>query len=64
MVIAADKGLFVFAAEKKAPDLSEANPRFTETRAQLGAYTSRLGASAVISDMVEQELKRSEPKSE
>ena len=64
MVISSDKGLFVFAAEKKAPDLSEANPRYTETRSQLGAYTSRLGASAVISEMVEKELKRSEPKSE
>lgn len=64
MVIAAEKGLFVFAAEKKAPDLSESNPRYTETRTQLGAYTSRLGASAVISEMVEKELKRSEPRSE
>lgn len=62
MVISADKGLFVYAAEKKAPDLSEANPRFAETRTQLASYGSRLGASAYISELVEKEMKKSEPK--
>ena len=62
MVINADKGLFVYAADKKTPDLTEANPQFAATRAQLTGYTSRLGARAYIAELVDQELKKSEPK--
>jgi hypothetical protein len=62
MVISADKGLFVFAAEKKAPDLTAANPQFADTRKQIASYNGRFGASAFISEMVEKELQRSEPK--
>lgn len=62
MVISADKGLFVHAVEKKAPDESEANPQFAETRKQIASYNGRFGASAYISELVEQELKKSEPK--
>ncbi len=62
MVISADKGLFVYAAEKKAPDDSEANPKYAETMKQIASYNGRFGASAYISDLVEQELKKSEPK--
>jgi peptidyl-prolyl cis-trans isomerase D len=62
MVINADKGLFVFAADKAVPDLSEANPQFVATRAQLAGYNARLGGSAYVADLVEKELKSSEPK--
>jgi peptidyl-prolyl cis-trans isomerase D len=62
MVMTADKGVFVYGVDKKAPDTSESNPRFSETRTQLANYTSRLGASAYISELVENELKKSEPK--
>jgi peptidyl-prolyl cis-trans isomerase D len=62
MLVEADKGVFVYAVDKKVPDLSEANPQYAATRAQLSSYTARLGASAVISEMVEKELKRTEPK--
>ena len=64
MVISADKGIFVYATEKKAPDASESNPRFAEARNQLASYTSRLGASAYISEMVEKELDRSKPRAQ
>lgn len=64
MVINADKGLFVYAIDKKAPDLTEANPQFVETRTQLAAYNSRLGGSAYLSELVEKELKKSEPKAQ
>jgi peptidyl-prolyl cis-trans isomerase D len=60
MVISADKGLFVYAADKKAPDVSEANPQFTETRKQIASYNGRFGASAYISELVDKELKKSE----
>jgi peptidyl-prolyl cis-trans isomerase D len=62
MVITADKGLFVYAAEKKAPDVSETNPQFAETRQQIASYNGRFGASAYITELVENELKKSEPK--
>lgn len=64
MVISADKGLFVYATDKKAPELSESNPRYAETRTQLASYSSRMGASAYISELVQRELKKSEPKAQ
>ncbi|MDO8540918.1 MAG: peptidyl-prolyl cis-trans isomerase [Opitutaceae bacterium] len=64
MVITADKGIFVFAAEKKVPDTSESNPRYAETRSQIATYNSRMGTQAYIAELVEKELKRSEGKSE
>ncbi len=64
MVISADKGILVYAADKKAPDIAETNPQFAETRKQIASYNGRFGASAYISELVEQELKKSEPKAQ
>ncbi|MBS0661775.1 MAG: peptidyl-prolyl cis-trans isomerase [Verrucomicrobia bacterium] len=61
MVIAKDHGLFVYAIDKKLPDLSESGPAFAAMRAQIAAVNGRIGASARLSALVEQELKRSEP---
>lgn len=61
MVLTADQGLLVFAAEKQLPDLSEANPTYAAARAQLALLTSRLAANSVINDLVAAELKRTEP---
>lgn len=62
LIVENDKGVFVYAVDKKIPDLSEANPQYAATRAQLTGYTARLGSGAVIGELVEKELKRSEPK--
>ena len=62
MVMNADKGLFVYAVDKKEPDVTEGNPQFAETRQQIASYNGRFGASAYISELVEKELKKSEPK--
>jgi peptidyl-prolyl cis-trans isomerase D len=62
MIFSGEKGLFVYAVEKKAPDVAESNPKFAEARSQIASYNSRLGASAYISELVEKELKKSEPK--
>lgn len=62
MLIAQDKGIFVYASDKVAPDLTETNPQFIATRLQIAGYTARLTAGAYISELVEQELKKSEPK--
>jgi peptidyl-prolyl cis-trans isomerase D len=57
-----DKGLFVHVLDKKAPDLSETNPTFVDMRTQVAADSGRLAGSAYLNELVEQELKRSEPK--
>ena len=62
MTITADKGIFVYGIDKKAPDVTDANPQFAETRKQIASYNGRFGASAYISELVEKELKKSEPK--
>lgn len=64
MSVTPESGVFVYVIDKKAPDVNESNPRYVETRNQIASYSSRLGASAYISELVEQELKKSEPKSE
>lgn len=62
MVLNPDKGHFVYASEKKLPEISDSNPRYGETRAQLANVGTRLASSAYIAELVEQELKRNEPK--
>lgn len=62
MAIGADKGLFVYAAEKKIPDITDANPQFADTRKEIAGYNGGIVASTFLNEMVEKELKRSEPK--
>ena len=62
MVLSPDKGLFVYAVDKKAPDVTDTNPQFADTRKQIASYNGRFNASAYISELVENELKKSEPK--
>jgi peptidyl-prolyl cis-trans isomerase D len=60
MVEDADKGTLVAALDKKTPDLSEKNPRFAEMRDMISSFTARQGASSYLSEIVAQELKRTE----
>lgn len=62
MIIAQDKGLLVYAAGKKLPDLSSASPQYAAARAQIAGITARLGANQYITSLIEAELKRTEPK--
>jgi len=61
MAITAEKGYLVYVADKQAPRFNEGDPRFAAVRAQLAAYSARTGAGAYLSQIVDQELKRSEP---
>lgn len=61
MVIARDHGLIVYAADKKLPDLTPANPQFAAARNQIAMASSRIGAGSYLNDLVENELKRTDP---
>lgn len=61
MIATGDKGYFVYAAQKKLPDLSPSNPRYAEIREQLMKFTAAANESALLGAMVEAELKKSEP---
>jgi peptidyl-prolyl cis-trans isomerase D len=54
-------GTFVYVADKQLPDMSEKNPQYATTRDQVAAMNARMNSSAVLSELVDQELKRSEP---
>lgn len=58
------KAVFIHVAEKKAPDLTEANPRYVEVRKQLAQFAAVTGASNYLSELAERELKKSEPKAQ
>jgi peptidyl-prolyl cis-trans isomerase D len=62
MIITAEKGIIVFAADRQLPDLTPANPQYAMVRAQLASLTARLGANTHINELVAGELKRTEPK--
>ena len=61
MVVAQDKGVLVYVADKKVPDLAESGPAFQATRAQLASSISRFNTDSYLQDLVAQELKQSEP---
>ncbi len=61
LIATKDKGYLVYAVDKKLPDFSETNPQYASTRAQLAAYSARLDTSATLSELVAQELKKTEP---
>jgi peptidyl-prolyl cis-trans isomerase D len=61
MIATADRGILVYAADKQAPDLTDRNPRYAETRVQLASYAGRLGSGADLGELVENELKRTAP---
>lgn len=64
VITSADSGkaYLVSVTEKKAPDLSEANPRFAEMREQIATFTARMSASSQLSDLAAAEMKKIEPK--
>ena len=61
MSIVKDQGLLVFAIDKKLPDLNESGAAYAAMRTQLATINARIGVSSYLGNMVEQELKKSEP---
>ena len=62
MVRSAAKGVLVYAADKKTPELSEANPQYVAAKAQLARVTGTTTAGTMMNELVAQEMKKSEPK--
>lgn len=62
MTSGGDTGIFVYAADKKAPDISEANPKYVDARKELATQTSNFAAVSYLNEIVEKELAKSEPK--
>jgi peptidyl-prolyl cis-trans isomerase D len=58
----ADKGIIVYAADKKAPAVDESNPRYGQIKAQLAASFARADETSIMREVVDNELKRSEPR--
>ena len=61
MTVTEDKGTFVYAAERKAPDLSESNPHYAEARLVLARNAARSAPASELSELAEAELKRTDP---
>jgi len=61
MSATAEKGFWVFAQEKKLPDLTPGSPRYAEARTQLMRFTSGTNENSYLGDLVEQELKKTAP---
>lgn len=57
-----DKGLLVYAQEKKIPDLTPANPHYAEVQAQLMAIAASSYESSYLGDLVAKELEKTQPK--
>jgi peptidyl-prolyl cis-trans isomerase D len=61
MSVVKDHGVFVYAADKKLPDLSESGAAYAAMRAQLAMVNARIGANSHLAELVAQELRKSEP---
>jgi peptidyl-prolyl cis-trans isomerase D len=61
MEATADKGVLVYAADKTIPPLGESSPEYARMRAALARAASSAESAAILGDLVNVELKKSEP---
>lgn len=61
MVATPDKGYLVYAEQKKAPDLTEANPDYQSIKAQLMQLTASLNSGLYLGELVDRELAKAGP---
>lgn len=60
MQATADKGVLVYAADKKLPAVDESNPRYATVRAQIAASLAAADETMVTREYVDKELKRTD----
>ena len=63
MEATADKGVLVYASDKKAPVVDDANPRYAQVKGQLAASFAQADETSITREVVEQELKRTDTSS-
>jgi peptidyl-prolyl cis-trans isomerase D len=56
-----DKGVLVYAADKKAPAVDESNPRYSQIQAQLAQSFATADETSLSREVVDDELKRTDP---
>jgi len=60
MEATADRGLLVYAADKKSPVTNESNPLYAQVKAQLAETFARADATSIMREVVDAELKRTD----
>ena len=60
MEATADRGLLVYAADKKPPVTNESNPLYAQVKAQLAETFARADATSIMREVVDAELKRTD----
>ena len=58
LIGSADKGLLVYAQEKKLPDLTPANPRYALVQAQATAMLANYGENSLLGELTAAELQK------
>lgn len=61
MAVGQDKGLIVYAVDKKLPDLTEANPQYKFFQSQIARTNASRSSGEYLREIAEQELARSNP---
>jgi peptidyl-prolyl cis-trans isomerase D len=61
MVTGPDKGLIVYAVDKKAPDVSEANPQYKSFQLQIARSTAARNGAEYLRELTEAEMAKSSP---
>jgi peptidyl-prolyl cis-trans isomerase D len=60
MEATAEKGILVYAADKRTPPLGESSPEYAQMRAALARASSVSESVAILGDLVDRELKRTD----
>jgi peptidyl-prolyl cis-trans isomerase D len=55
-----EKGILVYAADKKQPVTNESNPLYSQVKAQLAENFARTDATSIMREVVDNELKRTD----
>jgi len=61
MAATGDQGYLVYTQEKKLPDLSPTNPRYADLQKQLMLFVAGTNENSFLGELVENELKKTEP---
>ena len=61
MTTTVEKGVLIYAADKKLPASDPTDPKFAETRERIASFTASRNAGAILAAIVDSELAKSAP---